>query len=40
MSRRTPTPEEQLSFDDALFGAEPEPVEERRLLTPAEVAAR
>ena len=40
MSRRTPTPEEQLSFDDALFGVAPEPVEERRLLTPAEVAAR
>jgi DNA helicase-2/ATP-dependent DNA helicase PcrA len=40
VSRRTPTPEEQLSFDDALFGVAPEPVEERRLLTPAEVAAR
>jgi DNA helicase-2/ATP-dependent DNA helicase PcrA len=31
---------EQLAFDDALFGAPPEPVRERRLLTPAEVAAR
>ena len=41
MSRRTPAPvEEQLSFDDALFGAAPEPVRERRLLSPAEVAAR
>ncbi|MGR7023719.1 UvrD-helicase domain-containing protein [Geodermatophilus sp. URMC 62] len=41
MSRRTPAPvEEQLSFDDELFGTAPEPVRERRLLTPAEVAAR
>ncbi|PRY51801.1 DNA helicase-2/ATP-dependent DNA helicase PcrA [Geodermatophilus tzadiensis] len=41
MSRRTPAPpEEQLSFDDALFGAAPEPERPRRLLTPAEVAER
>ena len=41
MSRCTPTPpEDQLSFDDALFGAAPQPVRARRLLTPAEVAAR
>ncbi|GAB3312176.1 ATP-dependent DNA helicase [Geodermatophilus aquaeductus] len=41
MSRRTPTPaEDQLSFDDDLFGGTPEPVRERRLLDPAEVAAR
>ncbi|SHN74563.1 DNA helicase-2 / ATP-dependent DNA helicase PcrA [Geodermatophilus obscurus] len=41
MSRRTPAPvEEQLAFDDALFGAAPEPVRQRRTLTPAEVAAR
>jgi DNA helicase-2/ATP-dependent DNA helicase PcrA len=33
-------PEDQLSFDDALFGTPPEPVREQRLLTPAEVAAR
>jgi DNA helicase II / ATP-dependent DNA helicase PcrA len=31
---------QQLSFDDALFGAAPEPVRERRTLTPAEVAER
>ncbi|MGY1664916.1 ATP-dependent helicase [Geodermatophilus sp. SYSU D00696] len=41
MSRRTPAPvEDQLAFDDALFGAAPEPVQPRRVLTPAEVAAR
>ncbi len=38
MSRRTPTPPEaQLSFDDALFGAAPEPVGALRLLNPDEV---
>ncbi len=40
MSRRVPAVEDQLAFDDALFGAAPEPVRARRLLTPAEVAAR
>ncbi|MGY1670220.1 ATP-dependent helicase [Geodermatophilus sp. SYSU D00710] len=41
MSRRTPTRvEDQLALDDALFGAAPEPVQPRRVLTPAEVAAR
>ncbi len=42
MSRRTPTPpEDQLSFgDDALFGVPAEPVRERRVLSPAEVAQR
>jgi DNA helicase-2/ATP-dependent DNA helicase PcrA len=35
-----PAVEDQLAFDDALFGAAPEPVRARRLLTPAEVAAR
>ncbi|MGY1726690.1 ATP-dependent helicase [Geodermatophilus sp. SYSU D01062] len=40
MSRRTPTPDEQLSFDDLLGPAAAEPVEPKRLLDPAEVAAR
>ncbi|WP_448609983.1 UvrD-helicase domain-containing protein [Geodermatophilus sp. URMC 60] len=40
MSRRVPAVEDQLSFDEALFGAAPEPVRARRLLTPAEVAVR
>ncbi|MGY1832372.1 ATP-dependent helicase [Geodermatophilus sp. SYSU D01180] len=40
MSRRTPTPDEQLSFDDLLGPAAAEPVQPRRLLDPAEVAAR
>ncbi len=31
---------QQLAFDDALFGAAPEPVRERRVLPPAEVAER
>ncbi|MGY1684332.1 MULTISPECIES: ATP-dependent helicase [unclassified Geodermatophilus] len=40
MSRRAPTPDEQLSFDDLLGPAVAEPVKPRRLLDPAEVAAR
>jgi DNA helicase-2/ATP-dependent DNA helicase PcrA len=41
VNRRTPAPpEEQLAFDDALFGPPPEPVRRRRTLTPAEVAER
>ncbi|MBM7805727.1 DNA helicase-2/ATP-dependent DNA helicase PcrA [Geodermatophilus bullaregiensis] len=40
MSRRVTTADDQLSFDDDLFGSAPEPVRPRRLLTPAEVATR
>ncbi|MGY1717080.1 ATP-dependent helicase [Geodermatophilus sp. SYSU D01106] len=40
MSRRSTPAEDQLAFDDALFGGAPEPAERRRLLTPAEVAER
>jgi DNA helicase-2/ATP-dependent DNA helicase PcrA len=41
VSRRVPAVEDQLSFDEDLFGtAVAEPARPRRLLTPAEVAAR